>query len=95
MATAISMVLRCHIVFLLQNMICTSNLALFLGLQYHEMTLGSGVQTMHPGWVGPVSYLLGGVTLTGNIFVLGVCIQSNLLYTRVNSRPLARHVDTH
>jgi hypothetical protein len=41
---------------------------LFLGLLYHDKSLGSGVQTIRPGWAGPVSYLLGGMTLTGCFF---------------------------
>ena len=39
------------------------------GLQYYEMSLVHGVQTVRPGRTGPVSYLLGGVTLTGCFFI--------------------------
>jgi len=46
-------------------MIHTSILVLFLGLLYHDKSLVSGVQTIRPGWAGPVSYRLGGLTLTG------------------------------
>ena len=52
-------------VFLLQNMIHTSYVVLSPGLQYHEMSRGSGVQTVHLSWAGPVSDLLGGVILAG------------------------------
>jgi hypothetical protein len=46
-------------------MIRFSFIVLFLGLQYHEMNLDTGAQTMRLGWAGPVSYVLGGMTLTG------------------------------
>jgi hypothetical protein len=46
-------------------MIHTSILVLLLGLLYHDMSLGSGAQTIRPGWAGPVSYLFDDVTLTG------------------------------
>jgi len=46
-------------------MFVTSKLVLFAGLRYYEQTLVSGVQTMRPGWAGPVSVLLGGEGLTG------------------------------
>jgi len=39
------------------------------GLQYYEMSLAHGVQTVRRGRTGPVSHLLGGVTLTGCFFV--------------------------
>jgi hypothetical protein len=52
-------------VFLFLNIIHTSILVLFLGLPYHGKSLGSGAQTIRPGWAGPVSYVLGGMTLTG------------------------------
>jgi hypothetical protein len=35
------------------------------GLQYYEMSLAHGVQAVRRGRTGPVSHLLGGVTLTG------------------------------
>jgi hypothetical protein len=69
MATAISMVLRFHIVFLLQNIIHTSYIVLLPGLQYYDRTLGLDAQTIRPGRVGPVSNLLVGVTLTGCFFL--------------------------
>lgn len=50
-------------------MIHTSNIVLSLGLQYYEMSLIPGVQTIRQGLTGPVSYLLGGVTLTGCFFL--------------------------
>jgi len=46
-------------------MIRASFVALFLDLQYHEMNLASGAQTIRLGWAGPVSYLHGRATLTG------------------------------
>jgi len=46
-------------------MIYTSIIVLFLGLQYHEMSLASGAQTMRLGGAGPVSHLHGGATPTG------------------------------
>jgi hypothetical protein len=39
-------------------MIDTSNFVLSLGLQHHGWTLGSGGQTFHPAWAGPVSRTL-------------------------------------
>jgi len=53
-------------------MIRVSFIVLFIGLQYHETNLASGAQTMRLGWAGPVSNVLGGMTLTGQIhcFVL-------------------------
>ena len=39
------------------------------GLQYDEMSLAHGVQTVRHGRTGPVSHLLGGVTLTGCFFL--------------------------
>jgi hypothetical protein len=51
--------------FLFQNIIRTSKLVLFAGLQYHSIILNSGVQTIRPSLAGPVSILLGGVILTG------------------------------
>jgi len=38
------------------------------------MSLGSGVQTIHPGLAGPVSYSLDGVILTGCFFELKIFI---------------------
>jgi hypothetical protein len=49
-------------------MINTSNIVLFSGLQYYEMSLTDGVQTVRHGLTGPVSYLLDGVILTGCFF---------------------------
>jgi hypothetical protein len=49
-------------------MIRASFVALFLDLQYHEMNLASGAQTIRLGWAGPVSYLHGRATLTGCFF---------------------------
>jgi hypothetical protein len=46
-------------------MIHTSILVLFLGLLYDEKSLVSGAQTIRSGRAGPVSYRLGGLTLTG------------------------------
>jgi hypothetical protein len=46
-------------------MIQFSSVVLFLGLQYHEMNLASGVQTFRLGWAGPVSFLHGRAALTG------------------------------
>jgi len=43
----------------------TSNVVLPLGLRYHEVNLAPGAQTIRLGRAGPVSYLLGGVTLAG------------------------------
>lgn len=50
-------------------MIQFSSVVLFLGLQYHEMSLDTGAQTTRLGWAGPVSYVLGGMTLTGCFFL--------------------------
>ena len=49
-------------------MIRVSFVVLFLDLQYHEMNLASGAQTIRLGWAGPVSYLHGRATLTGCFF---------------------------
>jgi hypothetical protein len=46
------------IVLMFLNIIHTSILFLFLGLLYHDRSLGSGVQTIRPGWAGPVSHCL-------------------------------------
>jgi len=43
-------------------------MVLFIGLQYDVGTLGSSVQTLHPGGAGPVSDQLGGAILTGCFF---------------------------
>jgi hypothetical protein len=51
-------------------MIRVSFVVLFLSLQYHEMNLASGAQTIRLGWAGPVSYLHGRATLTGCFFCL-------------------------
>jgi hypothetical protein len=64
------------IVLLFLNIIHTSILVLFTGLQYHEMILNSGVQTTHLGWIGPVSVLLDGVILTG-YFILSLVGSQN------------------
>ena len=57
-------------------MIRVSFVVLFLDLQYHEMNLASGAQTIRLGWAGPVSYLHGRATLTGCfLFTIG---QQNL-----------------
>jgi len=50
-------------------MICTSIVVLFAGLQYHELSLCSDVQTVRPSLAGPVSYVLDGVILTGCLFL--------------------------
>ena len=42
------------------------------GLQYRDMSLDAGVQTMHPAGLGPVSSMLGGVILTGCSFTLQI-----------------------
>jgi len=47
----------------------TSKLVLFTGLQYHEMSLVLGAQTIRPGRTGPVSYVRGGMVLTGCFFL--------------------------
>jgi hypothetical protein len=47
-----------EIVFLFLNIIHISILVLFLGLPYHDRSLGSGAQTIRPGWAGPVSQCL-------------------------------------
>jgi len=49
-------------------MILFSIIVLFVGLQYHEMSLASGAQTIRLGGAGPVSHLHGGATLTGCFF---------------------------
>lgn len=64
----INTVLTFHIVFLLHNIIFTSNLVLFFGLRYNNRADGSGTQTSRPCRAAPVSYLLGGTTLTGCFF---------------------------
>jgi len=46
----------------------TSILVLFPDLLYHDKSLGSSAQTIRPGWVGPVSILLGDEGLTGCFF---------------------------
>jgi hypothetical protein len=69
-----------QIVFLFQNMIHTSILVLLLGLLYYDMSLGSGAQTIRPGWVGPVSYLYGDDTLTG-CFLLSTVRTTESLYS--------------
>ena len=46
-------------------MIRASFVALFLDLQYHEMNLASGAQTIRLGGAGPVSFLHGRATLAG------------------------------
>jgi hypothetical protein len=53
-------------------MIHTSNIVLFLGLHYHEGTIGSGEQTMHPDWAGLVSDLLSGVILASCGYLVGI-----------------------
>ena len=68
--TAVNAIVRFQIVFLFQDIILTSILVLFLGLLYHDMSLSSGAQTIRPGWLGPVSYRLSGLTLTGYFFEL-------------------------
>jgi len=49
-------------------MIHFSCVVLFLGLQYHEMSLDAGAQTIRLGWAGPVSLLHGRAALTGCVF---------------------------
>jgi len=56
------------------NVICVfiirfSFIVLFLGLQYHEMSLDTGAQTIRLGWAGPVSRLHGSAVLTGCFFL--------------------------
>jgi hypothetical protein len=41
---------------------------LFVGLYYNSRADGSGAQTSRPCRAAPVSYLLGGTTLTGHFF---------------------------
>jgi hypothetical protein len=48
-----------------RHMIRTSNIVLLLGLQYYEMSLILGAQTVRRGRTGPVSHLRGGMTRTG------------------------------
>jgi hypothetical protein len=46
-------------------MIRFSTIVSFLGLRYYKMNLAPGVQTVHLGRAGPVSYLHGDAALTG------------------------------
>jgi hypothetical protein len=61
--------MRTRFVLLSVFMIHTSVLVLFLGLLYNDKSLGAGVQTIRPRLAGPVSCLVGDVTLTGCFFV--------------------------
>ncbi len=54
-------------------MIRVSSVVLVLGLQYHEMSLDMGAQTIRPRWAGPVSYVLGGMTLAGRFCLFCLC----------------------
>jgi hypothetical protein len=54
-------------------MIYFSSIVLLLGLQYHEMSLDTGAQTIRLGWAGPVSYVLGGMTLAGRFYLFCLC----------------------
>jgi hypothetical protein len=52
-------------------------------LQYYDKSLALGEQTIRPGQVGPVSSMLGGVTLTGcflhfNYFVFQLLVCDSL-----------------
>jgi len=49
-------------------MIDTSSFVLSLGLQYHNDSLDSDAQTVHPGMAGSVSRTLGNMALTGCFF---------------------------
>jgi hypothetical protein len=46
-------------------MILFSIIVLLFGLQYYEMNLAPGVQTVRLGGAGPVSFLHGRATLAG------------------------------
>ena len=60
-------------------MIQFSGIVLLLGLQYHEMSLDAGAQTIRLGWVGPVSSLHGSAALTG-CFLFSLFDQTECLY---------------
>lgn len=56
-------------------MIGLSIVVLLGGLRYHEGSLDTGAQTIRPGWAGPVSYVLGGMTLTGCFLYTVTCLK--------------------
>jgi hypothetical protein len=70
--------MRISFVFLFLLMILTSKLVLFPGLLYYHQRLGSGEQTIHPGRIVPVSYLLEVVMLTGCFFAFGFVYCSSI-----------------